>query len=646
MTEPLNSAAPAGSTKARRTLEQRYLDLFECAGDSIFVAELDGTLIDANPAASRILNFQKSELLSKNFYDLLAPQSRALARKMLEHKLRGKRRTSYEVMFICATGQFIPMEINSSIVRDEDGQPTLVHVMARDLRSRKIAESALLESEAKLRAVIESGMFGILFWNADGSITDANDAYLSMLGYTRAELVESKLDWKAITPPESRERDEDAMRQVLQTGLCQPFEKEFFKKSGERILVLLGAALLDGEKKSGVAFVLDQTDRKQLQQQLQQAHKMEAVGQLAAGIAHDFNNILMGISSYAELLHDTCVRDPKALRYSEQIIAASSRAAQLVEKLLVFSRKNIPSPSVMEICNAVQKCEPMLRQILAPNCELSIDGSTTRCYALIDPVQLEQIALNLASNARDAMPNGGVFRIRGAAMHFENATDFGNMKVPAGDYVALTFADTGHGISEDIQSHVFDPFFTAKSTGQGTGLGLAMVYGAVKQANGFVYFSSQEGVGTVFTVLLPKTAAPKQPSQTAERHCVDMGPGGTILLVDDEEQVRESCSEYLRHCGYSVMEASSGNEALSKFGDSIGKVDLLLCDIVMPGMSGVELARELRKKNFLLRVKFMSGYPGGHGKEIEQLQAGELLVKPMRLETMAAEVARVLKGQQ
>ena len=627
-------------------MEQRYLDVFEFAGDSIFVADLDGWMIDANPAAVHILGYSKAELCSKNFFDLLDPKNHPIARKMLEQKIAGLRRTSYEANFLNSAGESIPMEINSSIVRDSQGQPTMIHGIARDLRSRKIAEAALMESEARLRSVIDSGMFGVVFWTDDGGISDANDAYLSMLGYTRQDLQDKKLNWNDLTPPEFRERDRNYVRVLRESGSVAPYEKEYIKKTGERITVLLGAVYMDDAKSQGVAFVIDQSERKSLQLQLQQAHKMEAVGQLAAGIAHDFNNILMGISSYAELLHGTCNKDAKSLRYSQQIIAASTRAAQLVEKLLVFSRKHIVSPSVLEIFDAIQKDEPMLRQILAPNCELSIECSMTPCYALVDPVQLEQIALNLASNARDAMPHGGVFRIRSEVMVFEKIASFGNTTVPPGSYVALTFADTGQGIPEEARERVFDPFFTTKATGNGTGLGLAMVYGAVQQANGFVYFDSQIGVGTVFTVLLPKTTAPERMASPVAKQTPDMGPGGTILLVDDEVQVREACAEYLRHSGYTVLEASSGNEALAKYAATIQNVDLLLSDIVMPGMSGVELARELRKKNFLLRIKFMSGYPGGHAADIESLQAGELLVKPLRLDVIAREVAKVLKGQQ
>ena len=625
-------------------MEQRYLDVFEFAGDSIFVAGLDGWMIDVNPAAVQILGYSKAELCSKNFFDLLDPKHHPIAHKMLEQKIAGLRRTSYEASFLSRVGESIPMEINSSIVRDEDGKPTMVHAIARDLRSRKIAEAALMESEARLRSVIESGMFGIAFWNSDGTVSDANETYLSMVGYTREEMLSGGLRWTELTPPESRNLDLQRLEKLKKTGSIPPGEKEYIRKDGTRFPVLSGGSLLDSN--SGVTFVIDQSERKSLQLQLQQAHKMEAVGQLAAGIAHDFNNILMGISSYAELLHGTCNKDDKSLRYAEQIIAASTRAAQLVEKLLVFSRKHIVSPSVLEICNAIQKEAPMLQQILAPNCELSIECSMTPCYALVDPVQLEQIALNLASNARDAMPHGGVFRIRSEAMVLDKATTIGNTTVPPGTYVALTFADTGEGIPDEARERVFDPFFTTKATGTGTGLGLAMVYGAVQQANGFVYFDSQTGVGTVFTVLLPKTAAPEATLKPFARQSLDMGPGGTILLVDDEVQVREACAEYLRHSGYTVLEASSGNEALAKFSGSIHKVDLLLSDIVMPGMSGVELARELRKKNFLLRIKFMSGYPGGHTSDIASLQAGELLVKPLRLDVVAREVAKVLKGQQ
>jgi two-component system cell cycle sensor histidine kinase/response regulator CckA len=579
-------------------------------------------------------------------YDLLAPESYAITQKAIEEKLMGRRRTTYESTFIAKNGEIIPVEVNSSVHAQEGGAISIQGIV-RDLRSRKFAEQALVASEARFRSVVESAMVGIVFSDIEGHITDANQTFLSMVGYSLADVKQGKLDEKSMTAPEYREIDLKAMDRLRSEAKLIPFEKEYVRIDGTRVPVLIGKALLEGSKTEVVAFVSDLTEQKLLQKQFQHAQKMEAVGQLAAGIAHDFNNILMGISSYAELLHTLNAQDPKKQSYTQQILAACSRAAELVQQLLVFGRKHVSQQEPVNLSRVLEESQNLVRQILGPKCDLSLALTTDSLKIIADRVQLEQMVLNIASNAGDAMSEGGIFRVSVARLDLSAPQINQQVSVPPGSYASLTFADTGVGIAPEIIPRIFEPFFTTKTTGEGTGLGLAMVYGEVKHLGGYIFVESEVGAGTKFTVLLPLTDKPalgaKKTLRTGTVHAAAVGTG--ILLVDDELQVRVSCAEYLRQLGYVVFEAANAEKALNMFETSASQIKMLLTDLVMPGMGGMELARELRQRDPNLAIIFMSGFSNSSSAEFQEIPSSEMLAKPVALAELAETVARILSQQ-
>jgi PAS domain S-box-containing protein len=626
-----------------RERNARYVSLFESAGDAIMCIATDGRVMDANPNAQELLGYSRDQLLSMDIFQFLAPESQAITRKMMEEKAGGRRRTIYESIFLTKAGTAIPVEVNSSLIRNGRGEVTGFQGIARDLRSRKRAEQALLASESRFRSVVDSEMIGIVFWDGQGQITYANQTFLTMLGYSQADVVQGNVNWQMLIPSEGRDYEQLFIRKLQEERKMVPFERECIHKNGSRVPVLIGGASVEGMESGGVGFVLDITERKQLQLQLQHAQKMEAVGQLAAGIAHDFNNILMGISSFAELLHVMSASEPKKQAYTQQILAAAARAAELVEQLLVFSQKRSTRTEPVNLMRMLEECSNLVRKILGPKCELQMSLSTDPANVIGDPVQLEQVVLNLASNARDAMPGGGIFRISVAKIKLLKPEATQKVTIPAGSYALLTFSDTGAGIKHELISRIFEPFFTTKETGEGTGLGLAMVYGVVKQCGGYIFVESEPGCDTVFRLFLPLTA--KQTLSLAVKTAAAYPPvtGAGILLVDDELQIRLSCGEYLRQLGYKVFEAADARTAVEIFKANASGIRLLLTDVIMPGMGGVELANELKRREPKLTVLFMSGYNANADAGLEAMSSGKMLLKPIALSDLAEAVAKGLR---
>jgi two-component system, cell cycle sensor histidine kinase and response regulator CckA len=634
------------SDQELRELKARYLALFESAADAIICIGADANLIDVNSAAVSLLGYTKRELLTMNLYALLAPESHAITRKAIEEKLMGRRRTTYESSFIAKSGEIIPAEVNSS-VHDRERDAISIQGIVRDLRSRKLAEQALVASEARFRSVVESAMVGIVFSSVEGHITDANETFLSMVGYSQDDLKQGKLKDELLTPPEYHNVDIKALERLRSGAKLIPFEKEYVRKNGARIPVLIGEAFLGDSKTEVVAFVSDLTEQKQLQKQFQHAQKMEAVGQLVGGIAHDFNNILMAISSFAELLYAINAPDTKKQSYTQQILAACARAAELVKQLLVLGPRHVSQQEPVNLNRVLEESQNLVRQMLGPKCELSLDLTSDPLRIIADRVQLQQMVLNIASNARDAMREGGVFRVSVARLELTSPHVNQQGTVPPGSYASLTFADTGVGIAPEIIPRIFEPFFTTKTMGEGTGLGLAMVYGLVKHLGGYIFIESKLGSGAEFTVLLRLTDKPaleaKKDLQTDATHLRAVGTG--ILLVDDELQIRVSCAEYLRQLGYTIFEAANAEKALNLFELNPSQIKLLLTDLVMPGMGGIELARELRQRDPQLAVIFISGFSRSSNAELQKVSFSEMLAKPVALADLADVIARMLRQQ-
>jgi nitrogen-specific signal transduction histidine kinase/CheY-like chemotaxis protein len=400
-----------------------------------------------------------------------------------------------------------------------------------------------------------------------------------------------------------------------------------------------------GEITHFIAIKAEVTERKRLEQQLRQAQKMEAVGRLAGGVAHDFNNMLTIISGYSGLLFDYPGMAEPLRGYVDEIRNASGRAAALTRQLLAFSRQQVLAPRVLDLNSVVSSIQKMLKRLIGEDIDLVTALGESLWPIMADPGQLEQVLLNLAVNARDAMPEGGVVTIETSNVRMDAASAQAHFPLKPGPYVLLTFSDTGIGMDADTQARIFEPFFTTKEIGKGTGLGLAMVYGIVKQSGGYIWVSSDVGKGATFKIYLPRTEIEVDDPSSGFGRPEALRGTETLLLAEDDDSVRELVRNVLRESGYKVLEAGRGEEALELSELFAGKIDLLVTDVVMPQMNGRELARQLLNQRPQLKVLYISGYadnavfyPGG-------LDAGgAFLQKPFTPEALARKVREVLGG--
>jgi two-component system cell cycle sensor histidine kinase/response regulator CckA len=534
----------------------------------------------------------------------------------------------------------------------KDKRARLVPALERELReasSRRQADVSLRWSEARFRRLFESGIVGIGMPDVHGYLHDANDAYLRIIGYSRDEFVPGVTRWSDFTPPELWHLAESSIEELRTHGAAQPWETEVVRRDGSRVPILIAVAALDYP--NCIAIVADLSKQKRAEMalrrteaQLRQAQKMEAIGNLAGGVAHDFNNLLSVILSYSTLLADDMApSDPRRADLAE-IEAAGNRAVALTRQLLAFGRQQILQPKVVNLNDIVTGMERMLRRLIGADVELTVVLGLALGKAKVDPSQMEQIVMNLAVNSRDAMPEGGKLTIETANVELDEAYAAAHVGVIPGPHVMLAVTDTGIGMDKATQARRFEPFFTTKEKGKGTGLGLATVFGIVQQSGGNVWVYSEPGRGTTFKIYFPRTDAalteeqPATPPGTATQ-----GGTETILLVEDEESVRVLTRSILRRFGYHVLEAQSGGDALLICEQHPATIHLLLTDVVMPRMSGRQLADRLQVTRPEMKVLFMSGYTDNAIVHHGVLDSGvSFLQKPITPETLTRKVRQVL----
>jgi len=503
---------------------------------------------------------------------------------------------------------------------------------------RKRAESALRDSEARLRVLIEQ--LPAVLWTTDRELrfTSSVGAGLARLGLKPQEVVGKSL-FEFFNTDDRTFLPIAAHRRAL-AGESVTFHTEW--SGGSYACHAEPLRNDEGQILGVISMALDITDRKQLEAQLRQAQKMEAVGRLAGGIAHDFNNLLMVIQGYNELLLDRLGSEHPLRRNAEQIHDASQRAASLTRQLLAFSRKQMLAPQVLNIQSVVADLEKMLRRLIGEDVELVTMNPADLWRVRADRSQVEQVILNLAVNSRDAMPNGGKVTIETANVELDRSYSRTTVVEP-GEYVMIAVSDTGCGMSAEIQAHMFEPFFTTKEKGKGTGLGLATVYGIVKQSGGYIWVYSETGKGTTFKVYLPRVRESEEPAQKKpETKSFPLG-SETILLVEDEAGVRELAREYLEQTGYIVLAAENSEQALEMARKHTGAIDLLFTDVVMAGMSGRQLAEEMRKLRPDIHILYMSGYTDEAIVHHGILGRGMVLLqKPFTLNSLALKVRETL----
>jgi PAS domain S-box-containing protein len=502
----------------------------------------------------------------------------------------------------------------------------------------------LRRSEAQYRTIVDSAPNGIYRAIPGGRFLMVNPALIDMLGYdSESEVLSLDIARDVYCDPEQRSQ---VAGQLVETGYIEDVEADWKRKDGRIINVRISAVLVP-EEGSEIevfqGFVEDVTERKTLARQFWQAQKMQAVGRLAGGIAHDFNNVLMVVSSYADLIQQRQVTDEKVARYAEKIRDAAMRAATVTRQLLAFSRQQVLEPEILDLNSVVSDLGKFLPNLLGEDVAVVTTLESGLRRAKIDRGQIEQVIMNLAINARDAMPKGGHFEIKTQNIELDAAYAAAHPPMHPGPYVKLSVADSGIGMDAETQAHIFEPFFTTKERGKGTGLGLAMVYGVVKQSGGFIWVTSEAGRGTAFAVYLPQVEEPiTRASKPSVATATSQG-SETILLVEDDEALRAATCEFLQSRGYTVLAAADGAEAMRVCEQHTGTIDVILTDLVMPGVDGVELAKAVATRYPNICVLYMSGYTD---RFVEGLNAETVLLqKPFTLAVLASKLRALLAAQ-
>jgi PAS domain S-box-containing protein len=625
-----------------RAKEEDYRRLIEQANDGIFLLRRDGRFLVANPAICRMTGYTREEMLQLNLLDTYLPAERALGERRLSDVRSGVNMT-FERSMRRQDGTVLAVEISAR--RLEDGR---IQAIARDITERKRAEDALRESDRKSRALLDLsfGFTGLL--SLDGTVLDANRTVLEFAGIERQDVL-GRPFWELAAWKDSPELQERLRAAVSAAAGGEMVRFEVPVRAADGSVHPVDFSLKPVRDESGQVVMLipegrDITELKRageekadLQAQLHQAQKMESIGRLAGGVAHDFNNLLTVINGYSRLLLDTLEAGDPLRDSLEEINRAGERAARLTQQLLAFSRKQVLQPRVLDLNCVVRNTRPMLARLMGDDVELCVEPSADAATVCADPHQLEQVLMNLAVNSRDAMPHGGKLSIGTAVVE-------GGVR--PGRHVALAVADTGAGMDEETRRRMFEPFFTTKEIGKGTGLGLSMVQGVVEQSGGLIDVASVPGRGTTVTIYLPWVESALTGAEGPE--AVPQPPAGgtkTVLVVEDQREVREYVAAALTACGYRVIQADGAAEALPLWEREHEGIDLVLTDVVMPRLSGGELANLLWKRRPGAKVLFMSGYKDDVMTQDGAREQGiEFIQKPFSPGQLANRVGEMLKA--
>jgi len=638
-------------------------ELLEALPDAIVAVDSNGTIVQVNSQAQELFGYGSSELIGQSV-DLLVPEGSR--RKHQRHRkdfaetpktrrmganldLHGRRRNGSE----------FPVEISLSPVSGQNGSYVLSAVrdisdrkrIAEELRRlnetmlRKSAEQ-LGETRARLALIVDSSEDAILTKDLQGTITSWNRGAERIYGYSAGEIIGKNI--AVIIPADCPNEIPDILRKIARGERVEQHESVRLTKDGRTLNMSISVSPLHDAADTVVgasAIARDVTAQKRAEGQLRQSQKMEAIGRLAGGVAHDFNNILGIINSCAEFLRDRIEATAEPALYVENIGKAIERGRSLTKQLLAFSRTPSVQSRVLDLNERLREITKLLRPLLGDDVEVLIVPKSSSAIVEADPGQLDQIIVNLAVNARDAMPRGGKFILETATAKFDQTFARQHQALAPGNYVMLAVSDTGIGMDEATSSRIFEPFFTTKEAGKGTGLGLATVYGIVKQCGGHIFVYSEPGQGTTFRIYLP--SAEHKVGVVAKPEMESAGPKprtATILLVEDDEIMRALTRKVLEEHGYTVIQADDGKAALEWVESHSDRIDLLLTDVMMRHMSGPELAEHLNASKPSLKVVYMSGYTGELMTNRAVLKSGvTLLEKPFSRTALLNTVHAALK---
>lgn len=629
----------------RKRIEERLRRLFDSAPDAMVVAGKDGRIVVVNTQTERLFGYRREELFGQPV-EVLIPERYWNHPQFNRQNYMVNPQTptmgpATELYGLRKDGTEFPVEISLNPQKTDEG--ILVSSTIRDITERKRVDEALRQSEANFRAMIE-GTYGVYRATPEGKLLAANDALVKMLGYdSAAELMALNL---AIDIFESGEY---SPLMFDQPGTRKQFARlgtRWKKKDGKSIAVELNGRAVRDEAGKLLYFEViaeDVSHVRGVEHRLRHIQKMEAIGRLAGGIAHDFNNVLGVINGYSEMLVDKLQDNPDLAPLVTSITKAVERGASLTRQLLAFSRQQVLEPQVICIADHLAGLKNMLARVIGEDIQLQLLSGNPGLRLKVDPTQLEQVIMNLIVNARDAMPNGGRLTIETSEFDIDDEYCSRNPEARPGRHVLMAVTDSGCGMSTEVLSRIFEPFFTTKDQGKGTGLGLATIYGIVKQSGGHISVYSEVGAGTTFKVYMPISEEEIGRSEAPSPEGVSPRGEETILLVEDEESLRSVTWGFLAKKGYQVLVAEDFQKALETAENKSVHIDMLITDVVLPGGSGTSLAERLAMSRPDMRVLYVSGYTADalvHGDSHRTDFA--FLSKPFSLNTLARKIRTIL----
>lgn len=630
-------------TKDSQASVLRLAHALENSSEMICMSDDAARAIFANQALLDVSGYTKDEILGKSLNDTLlsAANPPALAEE-IQNAMQRDGKWIGECLQKRKLAPDLPVSLSLGLIKDKNGNCTGAYGISYDITERKRAERELGEHDAFLNSLINACPVGIVVIDVDSRVQLCNPAFENVFRYKESEIIGRPLYDLLTTPAIRSDVNTNRRRFSEETVTCIATRRA--RSDGSLVDVEGYFVPLGPRDKPDGALVLyeDVTERKSIEQRLHQAQKMEAVGQLAGGIAHDFNNLLMVILGYSSALEGRPDIGTEAQAKLKEIGNAARRAASLTRQLLAFSRRQVLEPRVLSLNAVVEDVKKMLARLISEDIALVIDLDPELRHIKADQSQMEQVIVNLAVNARDAMPGGGVLTIRTANVDVTESDAHWSEQIPPGAYVALTVSDIGTGMDEETQARAFEPFFTTKELSKGTGLGLSTVYGAVKQSGGFISLRSEPGQGTKFEIYFPRVQELAEAAPKAVAPGVPSRGSETILLVEDDEALRELILSALTGAGYTVLEAANGTEGLLIAKKRDGAIDLVLTDVVMPVMSGPKMATRISALFPEIPILYMSGYSESANGYQEILSRSPLLQKPFELATLTREVRAML----
>ncbi len=634
---------PSRSLQLLQASELRYRRLFETAKDGILILdEKTGAITDVNPFLISLLGYSHDELIGVPLWEI-GPFKDTKECKHLFLELQHKEYIRYDFLPLeTKSGHLVAVEFVSNVY-DLNDEMKVIQCNIRDITTRKDAEDALHRSEEKYRFFFQSNLAGNYVSTPDGRLLVCNSVFAAMFGFDSTEEALKQNLASFSTDPKDRQTFVDAVRSC---GHVESMTRELRRPDRTPVHVIesaIGRFNEQGELTEILGYLIDETERRKADHQLRQVHKMEAVGRLAGGISHDFNNLLGIINGNSEMLLGNAEMEATTRCRVEEILKAGQSGASLTRQLLAFGRKQVLQPRVLSLNLILEDTQKMFRRLISENIEIRAVLDPNLHAVKVDPTQMEQVILNFCLNARDAMPEGGTITIETANVEVDDVLAAQHFPMKPGRYVRLAVSDTGTGMDAATLARVFEPFFTSKEPDKGTGLGLATVYGIVKQSGGHVWAYSEPGQGSTFSVYLPSATEELAPSKLEAKRIEPVRGSETILLVEDAAPLRALTRQLLERNGYTILEAEDGERATEIAEHYEGSIALLLTDVVLPKITGPALAKNLLQQRTNMKVLYMSGYTNGVIVDSGALKVGAaFLQKPFAAAELATRVRDLL----